>query len=103
MAVRTRANDDDVMATTNETLQQEIRKMSSDIGTSMDAMEKGFAAKIKLAELDVKSRALEARVTALEDRPEVPASGARSLNCVSYEMSESDGKNVVDMVNTLVA
>ena len=113
MVVRTRASAGDVMAITNATLQQEIRKMSSDIGARMDAMEDGLATKIRLAvseliadvkaELDAKLRALEARVTALEERPEAPASEDRSLNFVIYEMAESDGENVVNKVNNLVA
>ena len=111
--VVTRSGAGDVMAVTNETLQQEIRQISVNIGHRIDAMENGLAEKIRnavseliadvKAELDAKLHALEARVMALEDRPATQATDDRSLNFVIYDMAESDDENVVEKVNNLVA
>ena len=112
MVVRTRASASDVMAITNETLQQDIKQMSREIGRRIDAMEDGLAEKIKTAvheliadvkaELYTKLLALEARVMALESKPAAPATDDRSLNFVICEMAESEHEDIVEKVNNLV-
>ena len=113
MVVQTRASVSDVMAITNEALQQDIRQMSLDMRRRFDDMENSLADKIRIAvneiitdvraELDAKLAALDARVMALEDRPAAPAQDDRSLNFVIYDMAESENENIEEKVNSLVS
>ena len=76
MGVQAIASASDVMTITNETLQQDIKQMSREIGRCIDAMDDGQAEKVKTAvneliadvraELDAKLLVLDARVMTLE-------------------------------------
>lgn len=100
------------MTVTNETLQGEIRDLSTNLLGRIKTLEDGFTQKIKDAvaelietvrqEFEEKLQGLSDRVKLLENRP-VEQSDSRVLSFVVYGMAESDDENVVTKVNDLLS